>query len=396
MSFLKYHSSFLSVFLVEMAFILMVYLFLNIHNAADDRNNVLIFLIVVMAHYVISHLLLLKLPSKYIYVLTPVTFIILMFTGDYFLSALLISTLPVWRLEQLYYNVSDTLAPLAILTSLIWLIIITMLSTAQVDENLSTFNIIFVIAVMGYIVSKIISLAMDSGYGLPAYLKVISIFTALFLVISFSIGYIYKFIIYGLSYVVIFLLNAFVFLLRPVFAFLENVELDYPDELFEEEETELDGYESPEEIVSSTNQILNIPFGPIIIAAVIIAVIVCIYFYFKNRDVVTEEKSASSKNTFADRTKTYKPQNKKAPADKVRRMYFNFEKWAYSNGYGRYHDETIEQWFKRLSLEDYTSISKLQHYQKMRYKDKVLSDEEFKLLKNDIKEFKDILRKKPD
>src|SRR5699024_10517436 len=215
MSLLKYHTSFLSVYLVEMAFILMIYLFLNIHNAADDRNNVLIFLIVVLVHYVISHLLLIKFPSKYIYFLTPVTFIILMFTGDYFLSALLISTLPVWRLEELHYSVSDTLAPLSILTSLIWLILITMLSTAQVDENLSTFNIIFVIAVIGYIVSKFISLAMDSGYGLSSYLKVVSIFTAVFLALSFSIGYIYKFIIFGLSYVVIFLLNAFVFLLRP-------------------------------------------------------------------------------------------------------------------------------------------------------------------------------------
>lgn len=396
MSLLKYHTSFLSVYLVEMAFILMIYLFLNIHNAADDRNNVLIFLIVVLVHYVISHLLLIKFPSKYIYFLTPVTFIILMFTGDYFLSALLISTLPVWRLEELHYSVSDTLAPLSILTSLIWLILITMLSTAQVDENLSTFNIIFVIAVIGYIVSKFISLAMDSGYGLSSYLKVVSIFTAVFLALSFSIGYIYKFIIFGLSYVVIFLLNAFVFLLRPVFAFLENVELDYPENLLEEEDTELDGYESPEEVVSSTNQTLSIPFGPIIIIAIVIALIVFIYLYFKKRDIVTEEKSAAYKHTFADRTKTYKPRNKKAPADKVRRMYFDFEKWASAKGCGRYHDETIEQWFSRLSLDEHISISKLQYYQKMRYKDQVLTDEEFKLLKIYIKEFKHILSKKPD
>ena len=396
MSFLKYHTSFLSAYLVEMAFILMIYLFLNIHNVDGDRNHVFVFLAVVLAQYVISHLINMKFQEKFIYILVPATFIILMFTGDYFLSVLLISTLPVWRLEQLHYRISDTLAPMAILASLIWLIIITMLSTAEVDANLSTFNLIFVIAIMGYILSKIVSLAMDSGFGLPSYLKVISVFTAIFLAGSFFIGYIYKIIIFGLSYLVIFLLNAFVFLLRPVFAFLENVELDYPEGLFEEEETELDGYESPEEVVSSTSQILNIPFGPIIIAAAVIAVILFIYFYFKNRDVVTDEESASRKNTFADKTKTYKHENKKAPADKVRRIYFDFEKWSSSKGYGRYNDETIEQWFSRLSLEEHISISKLQYYQKMRYKDKVLTDEEFKLLKNYIKEFKDILSKKPD
>ncbi len=396
MSFLKYHTSFLSLYLVEMAFVLMIYLFLNIHNTTDDRNHILIFITVILAQYVISHLINWKTRIRYIYILAPVTLIILMFTGDYFLSALLLSTLPVWRLEQLHYSTSDTLAPLAIIASLILLIIITMLSTSEVDSNLSAFNLIFVIAITGYFVTKIISLAMDSGYGFTSYLKVVSVFAAIFLAVSFFIGYIYKFIIFGLSYVVIFLLNAFVFLLRPIFAFLENVELDYPDDIFEEEETELDGYESPEEVVSSTNQILNIPFGPVVIAAVVIAVILFIYFYFKNRDIVTEEKTAGQKNTFADNTKTYKPENKKAPTDKVRRLYFDFEKWASSKGYGRYYDETIEQWFSRLSLEEYISISKLQYYQKMRYKDKVLSDEEFKLLKTYIKEFKDILSKKPD
>ena len=32
MSFLKYHTSFLSLYLVEMAFVLMIYLFLNIQE----------------------------------------------------------------------------------------------------------------------------------------------------------------------------------------------------------------------------------------------------------------------------------------------------------------------------------------------------------------------------
>lgn len=394
MSFLKYHMSFLSVYLVEMTFILMIYLFLNIHNTAGDRNHVLIFLTVVLVQYVISHMINSKFQTKYVYILAPVTLIVLMITGDYFLSALLLSTLPVWRLEQLHYNVSDTLAPPAIITSLILLIIITMLSTAEVDAYLSTFNIIFVIGITGYFVTKIISLAMDSGYGLTSYLKVVSVFTAIFLVLSLFIGYIYKFIIFGLSYVVIFLLNVFVQMLRPIFSFLENVELDYPEEMFEEEESNLDGYESPEDIVSETNQVLNIPFGPVILGAAVIILILFIYLYFKNRDVVTEEKTAVREHTFADKTKTYKPEHKKAPADKVRRMYFDFEKWASSKGYGRYKDETIEQWFHRLSLEEHISISKLQYYQKMRYKDKVLSDEEFKLLNNYIKEFKDILSKK--
>lgn len=396
MSFLKFHTTFVSVYLVEMAFILMVYLFLNIHNVPGDRNHVLLFLAVVLTQYIFSHLINIKFQLKFIYILVPVTFIILMFTGDYFLSALLISALPVWRLEQLHYSLSDTLAPLAILASLIWLIIISVLSTAEVDANFSTFNLIFVLAIMGYIISKIVSLAMDSGFGLPSYLKVISVFTAIFLSVSFFTGYVYKFVIFGLSYLVIFLLNAFVFLLRPLFGFLENIELEYPDEPFEEEESNLDGYESPEEIVSATNQILNIPYGPIILAIAFIAIILFICSYFKNRDVVTDNKVSHQKHTFADKNSTYKKINKKAPADKGRKLYFDFEKWASSKGYGRYEDETIEQWFNRMSLDDHISISKLQYYQKMRYKDKVLSEEEFKLLEIYIKEFKDILNKKPD
>src|SRR5699024_12836996 len=108
-------------------------------------------------------------------------------------------------------------------------------------------------------------------------------------------------------------------MLRPVFAFLENVELEYPDNLLEEEETELDGYESPENVVSSTNQIFNIPFGSIVIAAVVIAVILFIYFYFKNRDVVTEEKTAIRKNTFADTTKK-RPEERRVEKEGIARQ----------------------------------------------------------------------------
>lgn len=395
MSRIKYHAAFLHAFLVEMTFLLSFYLFLNIHNMAGDRNHVLFFLTVIVLQYLAGHLIVRRLPVKYLYILVPVTLAVTLSAGDYFLSALLISTLPVWRLEQLHYSLNDNLAPQSLVAGLIWLIIITLISTPEITSHLGAFNLIYIIALAGYFSGKILSLAMDSGYGGRLYIRVVSSFILLFIVLGVAVTQVYKLAVFTLSYAVIFLLNAMVFMLRPFFDFLEGVELDYPEDIFEEDEAQLNGYQSPEEVISETDRALGIPFGGIVLSLVVIAVIFVIWSYFRKREpAVREEIHDNRKRNTAIHTPVSAPVQKKAPAGKARRLYFDFEKWTASKGYGRYADETIEQWFRRLSLHEHTSVSKLEHYQEMRYKDKELTKDEIENLKSYIKEFKEIIHKR--
>lgn len=395
MSRIKYQVTFLHAFLVEMTFLLSIHLFLNIHNTAGERNHLLFFLTVIIAQYIAARLIFWKLPGKYVYLLVPVTLTVTLLSGDYFLSALLISTLPVWRLEQLHYSMDDSYAPQSIVAGLVWLIIITMISTPEIDAHLDTFNIIFIAALAVYVTGRMFTLAMDSGYGKRPYIKLTSILILIFIGLSVLVTQVYRFTVFALSYAVIFLLNAMVFMLRPFFDFLEGVELDYPEDAFQEDEAQLDGYQSPDEVISETNQVLGIPFGAIVLTLVVIAAIFAIWSYFRKRETTKrEDDHAHQTPNTVDHTPVTAPRPKKAPAGKGRKVYFDFEKWAARKGYGRYTDETIEQWFRRLSLDKHSSVSKLEHYQTMRYKDKELTEDELEKLNVYIREFKNILNKK--
>lgn len=395
MSRIKYNAAFLHAFLVEMALLLSIHLFLNIHNTDGGRNHVLFFLTIVIAQYIAARLIFWKLPGKYVYLLVPVTLTVALISGDYFLSALLISTLPVWRLEQLHYDLEDSYAPHSIVAGLVWLIIITMISTPETDARLDIFNIIFITALAGYVTGRILTLAMDSGYGRRPYIRLTSVFILIFIGLGVVVTQVYRLAITALSYVVVFLLNAMVFMLRPFFDFLEGVELDYPEDAFQEDEAQPDGYQSPDEVISETNQVLGIPFGAIVLTLVVIAAIFAIWSYFKKRENPgRDDKYAHQTPNTVDHTPVPSPGYKKPPVGKGRKMYFDFEKWAAGKGYGRYTDETIEQWFRRLSLDKYSSVSKLEHYQAMRYKDKELTENELEKLNDYINEFKNILNKK--
>ncbi len=394
MNTVKYHAAFLHLFLVEMAFALSIYLFLNIHNSGADRNHILFFLTIILIQYATASLIVRKLPAKYIYLLVPVTLAAALFAGDYFLSALMISTIPVWRLEQLHYSLDDTFAPGSLVAGLVWLIIITLINTPEIEADLDTFNIIFIASLTAYIIGKILILAMSAGFGRWAYFRLVSSCVLVFTVLSALVTGVYKVAVFALSYAVIFMLNAVVFLLRPFFDFLEGVELEYPEGVFEEDEAALDGYQSPEAVMSETSQVLGIPFGGILLAAVVIAVIFALWSYFRKRDTEGREDVYSHQKPNTASHTAGPTRSKKAPAERGRKMYFDFEKWAASKGFGRYSDETIEQWFRRLSLDAYSPVSKLEHYQEMRYRDKELTDEELEKLKAIIREFKDILNKK--
>lgn len=395
MSRMKYHAVFLHAFLVEMMLLLSVYLFINIHNTAGGRNHVLFFLVIVLIQYIAAHAVVWKLPLKYIYILVPLTLTAALISGDHLLSALLISTVPVWRLEQLHYSLEETYAPGTIVAGLIWLIFITVVSTPETDAYTHIFNIIFIAALAGYISGRILILAMDGGFGRGPYIRMGAAFTMLFIVMSAALMQAYRLAVFILSYAVIFLLNAFVLMLKPFFDFLEGVELDYPEDPFQEDETQMDGYQTPDEVVSETNQVFGIPFGAILLMLVTTAVIFAVYSYFRKRESrVPEVISAQQKQNTVDHAPGKAAASKKAPAGKGRKMYFDFEKWAASKGFGRYADETIEQWFKRLRLNEHTAISKLGYYQALRYKDKELTDEELEKLKSYIGEFKKILNKK--
>lgn len=71
----------------------------------------------------------------------------------------------------------------------------------------------------------------------------------------------------------------------------------------------------------------------------------------------------------------------------VREILFDFEKWTEAEGFGRYPHESLADWFGRLKLElDPTT------YEKVRYGNKAVREEEVEALKQDLTRIKEELK----
>ena len=72
----------------------------------------------------------------------------------------------------------------------------------------------------------------------------------------------------------------------------------------------------------------------------------------------------------------------------ARKIVLHFEKQAKKNGYGRNKTETIEEWLRRLKISTDFLV-----YQKVRYGELDVSDEEIQGLKNELTEIETRLKR---
>ncbi|WP_188454054.1 hypothetical protein [Virgibacillus oceani] len=76
------------------------------------------------------------------------------------------------------------------------------------------------------------------------------------------------------------------------------------------------------------------------------------------------------------------------PSHPVRKLVYNFEKKALKNGYGRSPFETVEDWLARLGIDNYLTV-----YQKVRYGEKDVSDQEVNTLREQLLQVEERLEK---
>src|SRR5699024_8943025 len=123
----------------------------------------------------------------------------------------------------------------------------------------------------------------------------------------------------------------------------------------------------------------------------IIAVIAVLYIYYKKRKQPQTDKTGREQGFPASTSVTSqraKPVQIYVPEERVRKVYFDFEKWLAAKDMGRYQNETIPEWADRLELTDIIDKQRLTTYIETRYSDMKADDRDFRIYKENIRMMK--------
>lgn len=391
MTSVKYHLTFAHQYLTEMFLLVMLGILLNILNTTEHTTHLISMTAVLIIQLAVSHILAGRFKLTSIYIMVPVFIIIMILLGHYWLTALLIPALSAFRLEQLHDNLENSMAHKAIVSALVFLVFLNILSPGAAAEDTGLFHYIFIAMTLFYFTGKIITLLSDNRYRPKASIKIFTLLTGIFIFTAGIIYLLYTPVMSGIHFIIRRLLYGFAVLISPVFNIFEAIELPYPD--MEDEEIVIEEGDGDFDIERSTDALLSVNMGVILGIIFILMITVIIILYFKKRNAPQKQKTSDVKNQYKESrpAQTYMDK-RKAPDTRVRKTYFNFEKWLSKRGYGRYKDETIHEWLNRLSLGDIIPEEEIQTYIEYRYKDRALNDEEFKTFEDNIKHMKKRLK----
>jgi hypothetical protein len=120
--------------------------------------------------------------------------------------------------------------------------------------------------------------------------------------------------------------------------------------------------------------------------------LLCLFFFIYKRrrdmDITLSNKSSVSHITETIKRSSIKRFSEKQlpPEDMMRKEIFKFEKYAHKLNNGRYPFETLEEWLKRIGLNENEQIISL--YEKIRYGQESSTNEERTFFKNNIRDMK--------
>lgn len=208
----------------------------------------------------------------------------------------------------------------------------------------------------------------------------------------------YKYAVFAVQTLFIFLLNGFIMLLRPFFSFLETAEFKFPD--MEQQQMEVnDEGDAAGESFKETPAISEVPVMTILMTLAAAGIAVFLIMYFKKRS--RPDKESSGVQTYKIRTAEVIPDERMKdsappPYSKVRKQYYMFEKWLAKRKLGRYHGETIDEWAGRIGISNEKDKKMLERYKNYRYDNREMPADEFNEFKEMIKNFKRTLDSKKD
>lgn len=356
------------------------------HNAV---SYILITLALLVAYYFFFR----DKGRRFIYVLFPIVAIAMWFLDYYWLAILIGAFLPILKLEYLHHDENASRPELTIVYSFVIVMTLNFISFKVIETYMIWLYAIVIAQVIYYFIGRFVVLTYKNGRPLFSNLKVSFSAITSFIIIGLAFGLSFRYIIHYSTYVILFLINGFIFLLRPLFNSLENVQLEYPA-MEEEEIPEEMGEAEDTPITPNSNEFIeNFPFELVAVIGLIVAVIIALFIYFKNRgdmarkNVDEDDVHNTVKQVNPIRTK-HGFKSTESPDDKVRKVYFEFERWLAKNNVGRYHNETITDWLKRHDFLSIIQTEDFDTYRKVRYYGEHVDEDEFKQFVKRIDEIK--------
>lgn len=390
----QYHLTFWFKYTIDMFMLLLIAVLINIHNTANGESRILSIILVLLILFFASHFIINKWKLSYVYILVPIAIVLLLILGSYWLTALLVAGFSVWTLEQLHDNIDNHFNEKLLAVMFVSIILINLFfNTSLIEEHRLLIHGVAIGMFVLYFVGRVVIFIVSSGYKISEQLKIIILISLSLLGIAAIIASIYRYAVFAVQTAFIFLLNATLQLLTPFFSFLENIELEYPEMEVQEMETTEDG-DVTEEVISRSSEINTMPVMTILLILFTAGVIISIIIYFKKRSILEKQKNkaVAYKTTVAARKVEDTVKNNNAlPNSRVRKLYYSFEKWLADKGFGRYHDETIDEWLSRVNLTEKVDENMIERYKKYRYDSIELTDEEFKEFKQMIDKMKKTL-----
>ncbi|WP_211364916.1 hypothetical protein [Salinicoccus hispanicus] len=387
MSQAKYYFSFFHTYGTNMFLLYFIVLFINTHNGKAPSTLPFILLVITMmlgAWYIVHYFKL-----CYIYILLPVILITAILLDLHWLSALLISYLPILRMEYLFDDPEATMTEPSIIISFLLLIAVSLFQTETTSQFIMMYHILFIAQILFYFAGRIFYLLFGNVYSFVRRTAIFFTCFSAFITLGVILYFAYRYTVYAAQYIVYILLGIVVFLLRPFFSFLENVELEMPD--FPDSETTDRQGEDQTEMIQEESLSSRLPLDSIITIVLVILIGAGIYYYYKKREQPSDhhkrEESTSRSNSVNSILKE-KGRKGEVPHNKVRKLYFEFEKWLASKKMGRYRNETIDEWIVRCQLQDIIDSDTLETYRRTRYMSSEVSDQEYKQYRQTIETMK--------
>ncbi|GAB3067673.1 hypothetical protein ACFOU0_00750 [Salinicoccus sesuvii] len=383
MSRFKYYLAFFHAYMTNMFLLAFIVFFINTHNGKPPSIGlfILITIVVLLAAWCIAH----HFKLRYIYFLLPIILITTLILDFHWLSALLISYLSVLRIEYLFDDPENTMVESSLITSFLLLIAVSVFQTETTSQLIATYYILFIAQLLFYFAGRLLYLLLDNGYTITrktiVFLTLISSFITLGIISSIA----YRYGVYVAQYIVYIMLSIIVFLMRPFFGFMETIELEMPD--WPEGEATDQQREDQTEMIQQESLSSQLPLDSIITIILIMLAAAGLYFFYKNRQKPTDhpEKPGSiEQHNSTNDIQKEKRSASKAPQNKIRKLYYEFEKWLAVKSMGRYRNETIDEWISRRQLEDIIDTTTLETYRRTRYMSSEVSEDEYKTYRQAI------------
>lgn len=253
----------------------------------------------------------------------------------------------------------------------------------------------FTVLIFGYLLSHVASVKVSSSKQKP-YKLIAYLFTA-FITITFAFFFLYDSVVAIIGKIGSIILMQVAKIVGLIKIDGDSVEFPVQEEL---EYNMGDEERDVKELAPQAKEVIGAESFMFWLSLIIIGIIAFLIFrkYYKqkinkvnseNEDTsieMTKWKEEGSNNVREKISKFFR----KKPDNYIRQLFYDFERFAHKQGYGREHYETIEDWFERLGM----SNENVDLYQKVRYGEASLSEQDAMKFKSELKDLKRFLLEK--